>query len=199
MQFKLVIFTFLLALSPFITADNWELKLDKEGIKVYTKKVAGSKLKDFKGITTVNISMGKIVAVLKDSPSLTEWMPDCVESKVLKKISDNEYYTYAVTDVPWPISDRDSVVKCTIEEKSTGVVVFHAVGMPEYIPAKKGMVRVPVIKSYWQLTPKKGDKVEVEYFVHSDPGGKIPDSVINAAAVDQPFKTLKGLKKYLNR
>ena len=175
-------------------AQSWETAKNKNGIQISTKKVAGQSLKAFKGVITINASTDEIVKVLKDLEAYPSWMPDCNESKLLKKESDNAYYQYVVQDAPWPVSDRDCITYCEVSTKSSGEVLFKIKAVPDFLPKKDGMVRVPKVDSYWKLTPKDGQTV-VEYYAQSDPGGSLPDWLVNSAVVDVPFGTLEELRK----
>lgn len=181
-------------------AQSWDLAKDKNGIKVYTRKMAGNTLKDFKGKVTIKASAEKVAAVIKDIDNYEDWMPGCSDSRILKQ-DGNTVYQYFVQDAPWPVSDRDCVTKCTITESGDGSYRFDIVEANSFsgAPSKGSNVRIPSINSYWKVTPNGDGSSSVEYFANSDPGGSLPDWLVNSAVVDQPFDTLSSLKKKLER
>ena len=82
--------------------------------------------------------------------------------------------------------ERDSLSKNTI---------VTANGVPDYIPGKKGIVRVPMSKSKWIIRPITESSVSVEYTMLIDPGGSVPLWMVNMVAEEAPYKSFRDLKK----
>jgi hypothetical protein len=120
-------------------------------------------------------------------------------SRLLKKASDNEFYVYYEVTAPWPVTDRDLAILYKVAKMPNGGYKMDAMAKPDYVPPKEGMVRIPESISTWEFIPKGNNKVEVIFTNHSDPGGTIPDWVVNMAATDNPFNTLSNLRKKLER
>ena len=57
-------------------------------------------------------------------------------------------------------------------------------------------VRMTVAKGYWILTPTQ-EGTNIEYSFLADPAGNIPAWLANQVIVDNPLKTIKGLREYL--
>ena len=64
---KLLVFVLLLSLFS-LKADDWELKRNKDGIKVYTRSIEESTFREFKAVSTLEGSITEIAAVIKDVP-----------------------------------------------------------------------------------------------------------------------------------
>jgi len=175
---------------------SWELKKDEKGIKVYTRSVEGFDLDEFKGETTLNVPVEKIVEALKDVDKMPKWVPDCKQAKLQKMENENQYH-YIETSVPFPLRNRDAVVHFQYIKLDNGIKVLIE-GKPKYLPSNEGLVRIPYIKGYWLLVPIGEYKTSVTYQVHADPGGAIPVWLANATAVDTPYDTLKNLRDYLH-
>jgi len=186
------------ALAGFAAApDTWSLAKEKGGIKVYTRQSAISSVKDSKGVMQIKASVDDVLGLLRNFDGYTKWMYKCSESKLLKRVSEAEYYVYTVTDAPWPVTDRDLISKVNAEKKPDGTITLKLTGVKDFIPEKPGKVRVPRFSGLWQATPKPNGMVEVLYQLESDPGGSLPDWVANATATDIPFFTLAEMKKLL--
>jgi hypothetical protein len=120
------------------------------------------------------------------------------ESRTIRRIDASSAYVYTVSNAPWPVSDRDAVVKTTIiRDPTSRAVQIRSHAVPKLIPEEKGHIRVQMVDSRWDLTPLPDNRVEVSYFVHSDPGGQIPTWLINSMVIDQPFNTLRNLRDIL--
>jgi hypothetical protein len=125
-------------------------------------------------------------------------MPDVVVSEELSS-SENEQVHYMENSAPWPVSNRDGVYRFSFghtEEGGSRAVIVRVQAVPDYIPARKGKVRVPRSDGFWKVGPT-ATGVRVTYQMHADPGGSIPAWMANSASVSSPFNTLKNLRAYL--
>lgn len=174
----------------------WELQKDEEGIRVYTREVKGSDFKAYRGVTTVEASPEELAALVNDISSSPEWVATCTKGVLLERVSKRETYTYTINHAPWPLNDRDAVVRnCFVRDKTTQRVTIKMRGVPGYIPERADLVRVKRLKGCWRFTPLSNGETEVIYEVHSEPGGNIPSWLANSVVVSQPFQTLLNMKK----
>jgi len=176
--------------------DNWILEKDKDGIKVYTRKTLKSSLKDSKASVTIKVSAKKAFDLFIDFERHRDWMDRIRASRLLKKVSDNEYYVYYEVTAPWPVADRDVAVLYKAVKLPDGGFRLESAAKPDIIPPKEGLVRVPESESTWEFVPK-GEGVEIIFTNHSDPGGNVPDWLINMTATDNPFNTLQNFRRKL--
>jgi hypothetical protein len=180
---------------PFlgITAPHsWELEKNDDGIKVYTRTVEGQPIKEFKAITSIKANHLAIKKVILNVGGYVNWYPDVVEAKVVKRKSATEVIAYTRLDVPWPASDRDVVssISSSSTTNSSKVILKSASG---YVSKKDGIVRIPYTSGFWKLTTTKG-VTEVHFQYIGNPGGSLPDWIINMFIVDSPYQTLINLK-----
>ena len=189
------ILTFVLFVcSSFIAESKWEIAKNKDGIKVYTRKAEGSNIKEFKAISYVTTDMHLLVDLIENVENYPSWQANISTSKILKKVNKLEKYFSSSTDMPWPITDRDMVMysKKLITED---IITFNIEGMPQYIDEKEGYLRLPEIKGKWQFEKQDDRKIKVIYQFYGDPGGNLPNWLINAFIVDGPFETLSNISK----
>jgi len=181
--------------SPAWTAEpEWSLDQEKDGIEVYTRPVAGSGIKEFKGVADVDSGIDSILALLRDSDRFKTWFPNTSESKLLSREGDISYQ-YSVMATPWPIADRDNVLRSVAtRDNETGVVKITIDAAPDYHPIQQDRVRVQTAKGIWRLTPLSDQKTNVAFTMHLDPGGGIPQWMINARIVATPFEALTNLR-----
>lgn len=179
-------------------AGPWELKKDKKDLKVYVRDSPDSPIKQLKMKFSVEASMSAIVLLLQDIAAIPDWVYKCPEAYHLKKINHSEEVYYNRMDFPWPLDDRDLIVKNTlVQDPVTKVVRSESFNKPSYIPAKEGIVRIPKLHLWWEFTPRNNGIVDVEYFLSSDPGGFIPAWMINLAIDQGPTQTIKAFRKVL--
>lgn len=183
-----------LALTSFADHD-WKLEKDADGVQVYTRVVEGSPLKEFKGITHLNTSLSSIVALLDDRTVAPSWIKDTKESTLLNKIDDSVSIAYNVTAAPWPVKDRDLVIKSVMTQNpETLAVRIELSAEKEGKAEQKGRVRVTQMHGHWEFNPENNGSVQVIYQVHADPAGSLPNWLINSLVVDMPFHTLKNMQ-----
>jgi hypothetical protein len=174
---------------------SWEIDRDKGGIIVYTKEEEGSAFKSFKAVITIQASTDEIVEVLKNADDYTKWYGYTNTSALLKEEGDTQY-NYVETIFPWPYSNRDMVYRMSVNVSANGAVKILLKGIPDYLPEKRGIVRMKKAEGYILLQPLDG-KTEVTYVFHSEPGDNIPPWLANNSIGELPFRTLYGLRKRL--
>jgi hypothetical protein len=180
---------------------EWKLKKSKAGIEVFVRDVAGSKLKEFKGVMTLSgTRLQALVAAFDDTSTYTMWMHECIEARLLKKISLRERISYTVTHAPWPVSDRDLVTRSVVsQDLKTLAVTIQMTGLGDYMPKVAKRVRVPMMNGLWVFKPLETGDIVVMYQLHSDPGGDLPAGLANMASVDLPYYTLLKLRDFIKQ
>lgn len=178
-------------------ATDWTLEKQLDGIDVYTRPVPGSEVKEFKGEGIVEVELEAILALLRDADRFKEWFPNTRESKLLQRDGDVSYQ-YSVMQTPWPIDDRDNVFRSvTTRDALTGRVDILVEAAPEAHPLQSDRHRVTRAKGSWRLTPQDAGRTLVSFTMHLEPGGGIPDWMVNARVVATPFEALVNLRRIL--
>ena len=140
-QWVSLVFLSISVLAQLAWADGWEKLTEDDGVVVSRKAVPGRSLPIFRGIVTYKESIYDVLAVLDDVALRTKWVHRCIESKMLKKVSDFSRIIYNRTDAPWPVSDRDVVVqsKAIVDPKLQPGISFT---LENYRPKRSGVVRI---------------------------------------------------------
>ena len=174
---------------------QWRLDKDEDGVKVYLRDTKGSALKSFKSTVTLNTNLSSILAVIRDTTSYPRWLHNCRSAKTLKREGARKSINYIVTNMPWPVVDRDVIVSSVLtQNRSNKRIEIKLNALPKFTPKVNGKVRIEKMQGRWLLTPTGDSKVNVVYELAIDPGGNIPKWVVNSMAVDLPFNTLQKLK-----
>ena len=179
-----------ISLPAFSQTGEWKLQKDENGIKIYTRHADGFAIDELKTESIVKAPMAAVVGVIMDADHYQDWIYACAESRVLQKISDTEQYQYQINDLPYPLSDRDIAIHLRVWKDSvSNMIKTSSVGEPAYIPAKPGLVRVPVFLAQYEIAQLADGKVKITYQLKFDPGGSIPDWVVNWFLVKAPFES----------
>ena len=174
---------------------NWQLKSDKEGIQIFTAKVDDSKFKSVKVICTIKATPAQLIAVLFDIDKHPEWVYNAKGDRLLKMISDKELYYYSEVKTPFPVTNRDFISHLNLSRVSEKVIAISSRAEPNYMPEKKGIVRVKNSKTDWTITSLNGSETKIEYVIQFDPAGSVPAWLVNLFVTEGPFQTFKKLKQ----
>ena len=187
----------LVASLSFAEVGPWELEAQDEDkdISVFTRTVEGSPLKEFKGVTHIKADVSAFVALLRDADVATDWMHNVIDFKVMTRPSETENVVYTVNKTPWPVTNRDAYIRSVMTANETGAVTSSIVAVPEFKEADDDYIRMPELKGSWVFTPQSEGMVEVVYQVHANPGGSLPDWLVNTIVVETPMNTLSNLQE----
>jgi hypothetical protein len=133
-----------------------------------------------------------ILELLKDGDSYKKWYAYTKSSKLLNK-EEGTQFTYVETNFPWPFKNRDMVYRMSIDTSDSKKAKVSMIGLRDYIPEKKGVVRMEKAEGFILLQEIHG-KTKITYVFHSNPGRGIPAGLANRSIAELPFKTLFGLR-----
>jgi hypothetical protein len=180
------------------TADNWTLKKDKKGLKVYIRESKDSPFKELRLKFSIEASMSSIVHLLQDVEAIPNWVYKCPNAYVLKRVNENEEIYYNYMDFPWPLDDRDIIIRNVLtQDPETKVVRSESYSVVDFMEEKEKVVRIKSMHLWWTFTPKPNGIVDVEYYLKSDPGGLLPPWLVNLAIDQGPTQTIKRFRKIL--
>lgn len=191
---SLLLLTFL---SHFTIAQKWNIEKEKNGVKIETRYIDGWNIKEYRATVIIETSLEKAVHAYKDPVERKKFYERAVVVSNLKEISENEIITYLHGKAPWPVQDRDNVTHSTFSKPDPKSVKINMYSIPDYIPIKKDIVRIPKSKGYWLFKDLGNSKIKVVQQSVADLGGSIPDWVVNSTIIEGPYDTLLALKKLL--
>lgn len=173
----------------------WNLKTDKEGIKVYNHKDDTSRFSEIKVEAFLDGHLSDLAGILLDVSHHQDWSYATKLGKILKNVAPSEVLFYKEIGTPPPLSNRDFVGRLTItQDPISKVMTVKVEAVKGLIPEKDGLVRVPVTVENWVVTPVSKDKLKVEYYLKVDPGGSVSAFLVNMFATKAPFETFRNLK-----
>ena len=78
-------------------------------------------------------------------------------------------------------------------------IEFRSVTHPAW-PPQKGVVRMPSLTGHWTMRPEHGGAwTRLEYQLHAEPGGLLPDWIVNLVSKKIPHDTIVGLRQQITR
>jgi hypothetical protein len=193
------IIIFLIFYAPLFGQSGWKLAAEKEGIKVYTKTVADSKIKALQAECVVKATVKEVVALLLDVKAAEKWVCHTKLCWLVRKVSTTELYYYTEVSLPWPMENRDFVTHMEVfEDPVTHIVTVNAPAVRGLVPPKKGKVRINHSSNVWKIIPLDNDHVKLSYTLQVDPGGLLPAWVVNSFACQGPIISFTAMRKELS-
>lgn len=181
---------------------EWRLIKDdrRRNLKTYDKRDnENSGVRSFKVDATMNASLETLARIYCDIDNYPRWFWTVREAKILKRVSDKEFYYYLQHDAPVGVPDRDVIIRATIEPYTAkkGYAIMRLKAVPDYIPARPPFVRMQAEDMEIRMTPLSADKthLHVEGYIH--PGGVIPAWAINAVQRQAPYYTTVGFQRMI--
>jgi len=173
----------------------WRTIDEDRGIKVTARDEPGRELPTFRGQGNIHARILEVLAVILDVPGATKWAKGADEASLLRTVDARTHLIYTVTDTPWPVSDRDMIMKRTIQVVKPGEE-FHIrlLCAPKEKAERDGVIRVKTCDSYFHLRAVDAETTFVDYQVNLDPGGSLPQWLIAWASKKIPMDTLVSLE-----
>jgi hypothetical protein len=202
----------LLMATQTLSASEWELiTRSGDGIAVFRRTDPDSDMFEFKGHGTLDAPIGKVITILQDIALMEKWVEGCSEAKMIKRNYTaqsfdkkiNQYWSilYGVNAAPWPISDRDYVLKGRISyDPKRDAAYINLRDVKGVRPEQSGKVRMNFMKVRVTLRPvAKDKKTWIQLYVHVDPAGLIPAWAVNFVTKNVPLQSIRKLKKFVKR
>jgi ribosome-associated toxin RatA of RatAB toxin-antitoxin module len=176
----------LLIATTAVAEPKWEKKSSSESVTIYNRARPGSGIKELRAEGIIKAPPWVCFNVVDDEGRYAEFMPYTGISKIIEQRKDGSKIVYQRIEVPI-ISDRDytmiirnrstRLADGKIRYKQTWNSANHLGPEP-----KSGVVRVQTNEGYW-IFEERADRNETNatYFVYADPGGYLPDFIINLA------------------
>lgn len=186
----------MLAASAASAAAPWRVILEERGIVVSTREEPGRELPTFRGQGVLKVPVLQALAVVLDAEGAVEWARGASEVQTLRAVDPRTHVIYTRSDAPWPVSDRDMVVKRLIKVVDPGrefrVEMSCVAGQR---PETKHVVRVSDCSSHFILRSAGEGRTYAEYQVSIDPAGNLPSWLVRWASKNIPFETLVALEE----
>lgn len=175
---------------------NWELKIEKDGISVYTAADENSSFKKFKLLATLDATVNTVATIIADVEHGDRWAESVEPGKIIKRISPSEFIFTQELKMPFPFTNRILIQRCVITTQPNGNVRIEMAVDKDAFTYTGDLVVVPYSKGYWFIE-QNGEQVDLEYSFLVDPGGNIPAWLVNTFLVDNPYNSIKNLKVIL--
>ncbi len=169
------------------------------GISVFKQKDAHENINRIVAQTQVDAHYLDVLCLIKDFEHQQDWIYANHGAVCIDSISPFEWIYYGISEVPWPMQDRDVVAKVQLEvDDENQMITIHSIAKPHLKPVSNEMVRIQMLDSKWRLKKlNHGTLVELDLLV--DVGGNIPSWVVNMFSANGPYNTFKNMRLELKK
>jgi hypothetical protein len=155
---------------------GWQILGKEQGVVISTRQLAGEKHPVLRGQATIKGSILHVLAVVLDTKSSRGWVRGNDGIEIIRNVDDRVQYVHMLTELPWPIRDRDMIMKrsVTVVQPATEFRVRYLCA-PKERKERSGHLRITTCDSHFTLKAVDANKTYVDYQVMVDPGGGLPD------------------------
>ncbi|RZU38585.1 hypothetical protein EV700_2520 [Fluviicoccus keumensis] len=172
--------------------NEWRLlKTDKRhAVTTYYKREDHKIFRSFKVEAEFDQPLDVSACQLLDTENYPRWFMNAAESKLLRRISDTEFYFYLRFKAPFGLPDRDIPLHVELMPYSgkSGALTIRFTGVPHQIPARPPLLRLPAWEVVTRLTPLPNGRSSEVTEGYVEPGGNtIPAWLVNYFQRQMPY------------
>lgn len=187
----------LTAYSGQAQATDWELQIDKEGIKILSRwkeQTGDHKVREIKAIFTVTAVPDRMISILKDANKATDWMVGAKSASLLATHSPTSWYAYTEFDLPWPLKNQDLVAHYKLTPGNSKVRQIQINAHPDYRPEYPKIERMQHFEACWKFEPLKDGKTQVTYSAFTYRKPSAPRWISDPVVQNTLWKTMDGFR-----
>lgn len=179
------------------TGPEWKT-VETDPITIKVRERTDGKGKDVWAEGTLKADVRDVQAALLDQASYREWMPYVKESREVSRAADGSRVSYTRLELP-VVSSRDYVCQVVndglVAADGTGVFIQRWWAVPDALPVREGVVRLPRNEGTWEVKAKGEGASYAVYKFSVDPGGSLPGFLANMGQKGGVLDTWKAVEK----
>ncbi len=181
--------------APEVSA--WEPTEERDGIRVYTRPVPGQDFHEFMGVGLVEAPIEVLYHLLLDLESYPQWFTRCQQATLIEQVDPNTRIFWYVQDAPWPVSDRDVVLRAVaqVDWRAGRVEIQLASVNDARRPPDAQRVRMRSMSGAFLLEYRGRARTRVTYTMRADPSGNVPAALASYSSRTSPRITLQGMRR----
>lgn len=183
--------------------EEWRKISDRNGIQVFVSYDEDSRLKNFRGITRMQLpDEYAMLALYDDVEAFPQWLHMIDEAEMIGERSLTDRDLRFTIRLPWPLSDREVLLTSKlvqVTEEGEESVTAYLKGDAGMAPLNPDYVRVPELNGIFSFRRVAPGEVEAIYQISADLGGYLPMWVVNFAFRDIPYFTLEKMQRIVGK
>jgi hypothetical protein len=184
---------------PLFSQSNWELKNDKDGIRISLRKDAKTSFDDVRVELDVPGTLEQLQTIILDVGNYSQWICSTKKSVLIKQVNDRRCVYFTEVSLPWPFSNRyyysDLTLKTDSINHSFHVVTKSTEGDESNI---RDLVKITYTRGEWQVNSKAANFLHIEYTLEMDPGGSVTPWLFNMFVINGPRETFEKIRNKMS-
>lgn len=179
---------------------GWTFERREHGITVSRRERAGNALAAFRGEGTVKANVLQVLAVILDVREVERWAYGITDARSVRHVDERTELVYLYSNTPWPVRDRDMVVRRTVEILRPGEEFAVSIRCePGGATLRDGVIRVRACDSSFRMRKLDRESTHITYEMSLDPEGSLPQWASAWVARTAPVKTLLAIESRASR
>jgi hypothetical protein len=179
---------------------GWKFERRESGVTVSRRGGNGSSMPAFRGQGSLKVHVLSALAVILDVREVERWAYGVTDARSVRHVDDRTEIVYLYSDTPWPVRDRDMVVRRAVSIIEPGSeFAVSIVCEPAAAPERDGVIRVRDCDSSFRVRKIDAQTTEVIYEMSLDPEGALPHWASSFLARTAPVKTLLAIESRASR
>lgn len=195
------LFSFFRGVSAEPAKDEFKLVKSEQNINLFIRPIPlseGYTVRQLKAVLYVRANPDEVVELIRDEKNITTWMKAVRNCKSLLRTSDDQWITYLIFSVPWPLNDQDCIFRFKKTTQSSGAVILEFSSDPNYMAAVDGIKRMKGIKGTWIITPMGDGTCRVEYSICSYTKPSMPKWLTDPIIQGNLISSMSAFRDHLN-
>jgi hypothetical protein len=186
-------------LNNFAVESEWELRKNKNGIKIYTKEREDTHIYMYKVVTSFAASPEKIYRQVVDFRENLKYMELVDSLKSLDHRKDKRYRNYMHFDMPWPVNNREMIMEMKVQFSQNGIYL-ESNNVEGVLQNNEGTIPIKDFREKWKIEEDmNGNKSKITVTGWVNPGGAIPVWVVNLFSARTPYRFISGIIQELRK
>ena len=187
--------------------NSWAESGTVDGLKIFRRPFGENGLTEFRSKMIINSDISRITAVVIEGKNFSSWLDGCKLSEEFERqisydpkqsLAGQFTKVYGVNSAPWPLSDRDYVVRSHMEMMPVkaggpeGYLLHSELASDSKYPERKDRVRMLAMKVTIALTtqPSEPGATEVDMAIVVDTAADGPKALTEAVLKNFPANSL---------
>lgn len=179
---------------------DWTLVRNENSIQIFVKDIPGSNLKELKTLTKFDAGMDALLALLTDINAQPSYVFGCTSVSIIGSQTTFEQNYHFTLYMPWPFTNRDGVLRQNINPSSNSKeIIINTMNMNGLLPINENYYRITSMQSSWHLIKINDNLTLADFRLRLNPGGHVPDWLINLFIDKGPYKTMMNMRTMLKQ
>jgi hypothetical protein len=179
---------------------SWTFDSRERGITISRRDGSGEALSAFRGDGVVRAHVLQVLAVILDVREVERWAYGVTSARSVGHIDDRTELIYLYSNTPWPVRDRDMVVRRKVSVIKPGEEFAISLRCePNGAQPRGGVIRVRECESSFRVRKIDAQTTAVVYEMSLDPEGRVPQWASAWVARTAPVNTLLAIEKRASR